>query len=70
MVGETDLNRVTIYAPLNQSFIDTYVLERNAHDRHNGGSNYTFVDGHSKWLQSSATTTLASLNELWVAQRD
>lgn len=30
-------------------------LERVAIDRHGNGSNYTFADGHTKWLQAEAT---------------
>lgn len=30
-------------------------IERVAHNRHGGGSNYTFVDGHAKWLRPEAT---------------
>lgn len=30
-------------------------------DRHNGGSNYTFADGHAKWMKFEATLT----NRLW-----
>lgn len=30
-------------------------------DRHNGGSNYTFSDGHSKWMKFENTLT----NRLW-----
>ena len=30
-------------------------LERVAIDRHGNGSNYTFVDGHTKWLRPEAT---------------
>jgi prepilin-type N-terminal cleavage/methylation domain-containing protein/prepilin-type processing-associated H-X9-DG protein len=32
-------------------------------DRHNGGSNYTFVDGHSKWLRQVTP-------ELWNYRKD
>ena len=69
MVGETRARRVAIYAPRNASFIEEYVMPRNAHDRHNGGSNYAFVDGHAKWLTSSETTSIASLSVYWIARR-
>lgn len=31
-----------------------------AHDRHGGGANYAFFDGHVKWLQSSAGNLLGT----------
>ncbi len=69
MLGDKKSAGITLYAPLNDSFITTYVIPRNGHDRHNGGANYAFIDGHSKWLTSSETTTLASLNRWWRARR-
>lgn len=68
MVGEKR-DGVVVYAPLNQSFINEYVLPRNAYDRHNEGSNYAFLDGHAKWLMGTETTTIASLDRLWRARR-
>lgn len=32
-------------------------FERVARDRHSGGANYTFVDGHARWLQAEATVS-------------
>ena len=31
-------------------------------DRHNGGANYAFADGHAKWLKQDATTTPVNMH--------
>jgi prepilin-type N-terminal cleavage/methylation domain-containing protein/prepilin-type processing-associated H-X9-DG protein len=68
MVGETRRS-VVIYPPESQSWVDNYV-DRNAHDRHNGGANYAYVDGHAKWLTSSEGATVANFDKWWPADRD
>lgn len=42
---------------------DKMLLTRVRWDRHNGGANYTFFDGHAKWLRIEATLTPG--NFLW-----
>lgn len=69
MMGESE-NRVTIYAPLSQSFIETYCLPRMREDAHNDGANYGFVDGHAKWMKPSVVLTVDSLDDYWIANRD
>jgi prepilin-type N-terminal cleavage/methylation domain-containing protein/prepilin-type processing-associated H-X9-DG protein len=58
-----------IYPPLNQSYIEDYVLTNNAVRIHNGGSNYAFLDGHAKWLSADETITTSSLSKYWTAKR-
>jgi prepilin-type processing-associated H-X9-DG protein len=35
--------------------VDEFDVGNLAHERHNGGSNYSFADGHVKWLKWSQT---------------
>ncbi len=69
MLGDTKINSVVIYAPLNASFVTTYCEVRNGYDRHNEGANYAFVDGHSKWIMGLDTIAVANLNKWWTAKR-
>jgi prepilin-type N-terminal cleavage/methylation domain-containing protein/prepilin-type processing-associated H-X9-DG protein len=68
MIGETT-RYVVIYPPESQSWVDNYV-DRNAHDRHNGGANYNFVDGHAKWIGSAEAATVGGWAKYWPAVRD
>lgn len=68
VVAET-VNQTVSYAPRNESFRTTYTLVYNAPFRHNEGSNYTFADGHSKWMMATEATSVASNARYWTAMR-
>ena len=69
MLGET-IAHVVIYAPRTEAFVTEHTRPKNAHDRHNQGSNYAFVDGHAKWVMSSDAIAVASLTKYWTAKRN
>jgi prepilin-type processing-associated H-X9-DG protein len=48
VLGESMNNYFFLYLPSHKN-VDT-LDHRFTFDRHNGGSNYSFADGHAKWL--------------------
>jgi prepilin-type N-terminal cleavage/methylation domain-containing protein/prepilin-type processing-associated H-X9-DG protein len=57
MCGETKNNQMFLYWP--SQLTDTSLNWRFLFDRHNGGCNYSFCDGHAKWLPGSEFATNA-----------
>ena len=63
------LTGVVIYAPKNDSFKASYTDVYNGDDRHNGGANYGFADGHGKWLSVEEASAVSSNTKYWTAKR-
>ena len=64
LCGETT-SGVVIYVP---SQGDTY-RQYSAFDRHNDGANYSFCDGHAKWLSKSEVDNAAAEAKYYVSAR-
>lgn len=60
------INRLDVFRPEHMPCSireDVYDGRRVAHDRHNGGSNCSFVDGHVEWVDSNMESSSPALTE-------
>jgi len=62
MAGETKQGLYVLYNPTVTSYAWGY-----AYDRHNGGANYSFCDGHAKWI--SEMELVGNWQEYYYAKR-
>ncbi len=65
LCGEVAQNGIVIYPPATWPANHDY----NSFDKHNGGSNYSFCDGHAKWLTKGEVDTPSSASKYWTAAR-
>jgi prepilin-type N-terminal cleavage/methylation domain-containing protein/prepilin-type processing-associated H-X9-DG protein len=56
--GDLDFCKYITYSPWEEDCFAPHLQP----DRHNGGSNYAFADGHAKWLRWEATLSPANLH--------
>ena len=65
VTGETLGGNFFLYLPFQSGGYD----ERVAWDRHNGGANYSFCDGHAKWLAKNVIRSATGTAQFYYAKR-
>jgi prepilin-type N-terminal cleavage/methylation domain-containing protein/prepilin-type processing-associated H-X9-DG protein len=63
--GETEGGTYFLYRPFQSGGYDALV----AWDRHNGGANYAFADGHAKWVAKTVIRSSTGLQDFYYARR-